>query len=230
MNDSQGNAEHDTPPERPGQSRHWANLKTVRLDENRHLAELRKAQGLLHPKHRVGVALSGGGIRSATFSLGVIQALAHGHRIKSIDYLSTVSGGGYIGSWLSACIYRARETASSDPVRDVEEKIAPNNIRHATDEPGEVRFLRAYSNYLTPRLGLFSGDTLAAVSGLLRNLTLNLALGILCILFIRAFFHVVVTAPAARLRIEDFGRDTLLALFCSFGAMSFSLMLQRHDP
>ncbi len=43
-----------------------------------------------------GFALSGGGIRSATFSLGVMQALAHRGLLKKFDYLSTVSGGGYI--------------------------------------------------------------------------------------------------------------------------------------
>ena len=49
----------------------------------------------------MGLALSGGGIRSATFSLGVLQALAKHDVLKKMDYLSTVSGGGYIGSSLS---------------------------------------------------------------------------------------------------------------------------------
>lgn len=49
-----------------------------------------------------GLAFSGGGIRSATFNLGVIQALAELRMLKKFDYLSTVSGGGYIGSWLSS--------------------------------------------------------------------------------------------------------------------------------
>ena len=40
-------------------------------------------------------------------------------------------------------------------------------------EPREVRFLRGFSNYLTPKLGLFSGDTWAAVGVSVRNLILN---------------------------------------------------------
>lgn len=50
----------------------------------------------------VGLALSGGGIRSATFSLGLIQALATSRRdaLAKIDVLSTVSGGGYVGCFL----------------------------------------------------------------------------------------------------------------------------------
>ena len=50
---------------------------------------------------RVGLALSGGGIRSASFALGVLQALQRHSLFRLIDYLSTVSGGGYIGSSLS---------------------------------------------------------------------------------------------------------------------------------
>ncbi len=57
---------------------------------------------------KIGLALSGGGIRSATFSLGILQALAKLKILPRIDYLSTVSGGGYIGSFLGALF--ARET------------------------------------------------------------------------------------------------------------------------
>ena len=48
----------------------------------------------------VGLAVSGGGIRSATFTLGILQALCARGLITAVDYLSTVSGGGYIGAWL----------------------------------------------------------------------------------------------------------------------------------
>ena len=105
----------------------------------------------------VGLALSGGGIRSACFGLGVLQAL---HKLKlfpHLDYVSTVSGGGYIGGWLQAALANGR----------------PRAIELKGEEPREIRFLRAYSNYLTPKLGLFSGDTWAAVGNSLRNLILN---------------------------------------------------------
>src|SRR4051812_35339773 len=66
-----------------------------------------------------GLGLSGGGIRSAIFSLGALQALvAHGLLAK-IDYISTVSGGGYIGSslqwwWSEARVKEAAAVARSD--------------------------------------------------------------------------------------------------------------------
>ena len=49
-----------------------------------------------------GLAISGGGIRSATFALGVLESLKARGLLEKFHYLSTVSGGGYIGSWLSA--------------------------------------------------------------------------------------------------------------------------------
>ncbi len=55
---------------------------------------------------RAALCFSGGGIRSATFGLGVLQGLAHLGLLGKFDYLSTVSGGGYLGSWLSAWIHR----------------------------------------------------------------------------------------------------------------------------
>ena len=53
------------------------------------------------------LCLSGGGIRSATFALGVIQGLAERGVLNGFDYLSTVSGGGYVGGWLSSWKQRA---------------------------------------------------------------------------------------------------------------------------
>ena len=47
------------------------------------------------------LCISGGGIRSATFALGAIQGLAERGLLTRFDYLSTVSGGGYIGGWLT---------------------------------------------------------------------------------------------------------------------------------
>jgi hypothetical protein len=56
----------------------------------------------LPPENPVGLAFSGGGIRSAIFSLGLAQAIAKRRIFPQVDYLSTVSGGGYTGSFLGA--------------------------------------------------------------------------------------------------------------------------------
>ena len=127
-----------------------------------------KAVSNAHTMNLVGLSFSGGGIRSATFNLGVLQALADLKLLYRIDYLSTVSGGGYIGGWLAAWIKR------EGSFRKVQRLLSAYRVDLEDDiESMPIRSLRTYSNYLTPRLGLFSGDTLAMVAIYLRNLLLN---------------------------------------------------------
>jgi hypothetical protein len=116
-----------------------------------------------------GVSFSGGGIRSATVNLGALQGLAGRNVLPQIDCLSTVSGGGYIGSWLYAWIKR-----QPNGVYDVQQSLS----RRRTPDPAAerarpIRFLREYSNYLTPQLGLLGADTWTLVSTWCRNTVLN---------------------------------------------------------
>jgi hypothetical protein len=124
------------------------------------------------------LCLSGGGIRSAAFGLGVIQALATHPRLpegatgkrkcllEQFHYLSSVSGGGYIGSWLSA--WCAREGVSFDQIRKALVGRDKPDV-----EPPPITWLRSYSNYLTPRLGVTSADFWAIAAVYLRNLITN---------------------------------------------------------
>jgi hypothetical protein len=147
-----------------------------------------KRIGKLHAEGREPLAalcLSGGGIRSATFNLGVLQALAKHKLLHQFDYLSSVSGGGYIASWLRTWIYR--ESINPDPgerrdgLERVERKLAnlspddgsPVECDPLSPEPEPISNLREFSNYLTPQLGFFSGDTWAAAAIVARNLFLN---------------------------------------------------------
>ncbi len=114
-----------------------------------------------------GLCISGGGIRSATFGLGIMQGLARKGLLDQFHYLSTVSGGGYIGSWFKA--WQKNDGGSFEgflnPGKATPDPEAP--------EPEPLRHLRAYSNYLSPRLGLFSADAWSMVAIYLRNLILN---------------------------------------------------------
>jgi hypothetical protein len=65
--------------------------------ETNAIAARRTHYGLPADAPAIGLALSGGGIRSATFSLGVLMGLAQRGVLDQVDYLSTVSGGGYLG-------------------------------------------------------------------------------------------------------------------------------------
>ena len=57
-------------------------------------------------QHLVGMSFSGGGIRAGTFAIGFLQGLSRLELLRRIDYLSTVSGGGYAGAWLAAWLKR----------------------------------------------------------------------------------------------------------------------------
>ena len=137
-------------------------------------------QVVYHQSHRArlaGLAFSGGGIRSATFNLGVLQALAKNGLLGAFDYLSTVSGGGYIGSWLVAWIKRRglRDEVKGELYREhatqpLNRHLAATRRRRLTP----ITFLRRYSNFLTPRLGVFGADSWTVVATYLRNLLLNL--------------------------------------------------------
>ncbi len=131
-------------------------------DESTRLAQVRNAAHCLQP---AALCLSGGGIRSAAFALGILQALARTNLLTRFHYLSTVSGGGYIGSWLSAWIYWA---GGSRPVV-AGLRAAPG----LESEPQPINHIRRYRNYLTPRVGVLSSDTWAAVAIYGRNLILN---------------------------------------------------------
>ncbi|HXI52869.1 MAG TPA: hypothetical protein VNH84_15245, partial [Candidatus Saccharimonadales bacterium] len=78
----------------------------LREAEEEQVQQRRSASGVKQTGPWVGMALSGGGIRSATFCLGIFQALARVGLLSRIDLLSTVSGGGYFGSFLGALFQR----------------------------------------------------------------------------------------------------------------------------
>jgi hypothetical protein len=119
----------------------------------------------IHQRRLTALCFSGGGIRSATFGLGVLQAITEHGFLSRFDYLSTVSGGGYIGSWLSAWIRHEGRDA-------VEQKLREPPVDPTDAEPAPVAHLRAYSNYLSPRVGFFSADTWTLIATYLRNLLL----------------------------------------------------------
>src|SRR5215471_19079407 len=134
-------------------------------DPERRLADI---CALIHTQKRSALCISGGGIRSGTFALGIVQGLARAGVLEKFDYLSTVSGGGYIGSWLSSWIHR-------DPkgLAGVAGALASEPARKLDPEPGPLCHLRDYNNYLSPKVGLMSADTWTLVATVLRNMILN---------------------------------------------------------
>jgi hypothetical protein len=140
-----------------------------------------------HRAATFGLAFSGGGIRSATFGLGVLHALSELNLLRRVDYLSTVSGGGYIGSWLTGWIKRL-----DGGVREVQQRLSPLKAAHpASLQSRPVRMLREYSNYLTPRTGFLSADTWTMVSVWIRNTMLNQLVVIMLLTAVMVVPHLV---------------------------------------
>ena len=132
-----------------------------RVTERRRLLHLSEDTG----KDLFGVSLSGGGLRSAYFSLGVIHALFVKRLWRHVDYLSTVSGGGYIGSWLSSRVVRNRPKVGP--------RVTPLDEDFAGVDPPVVKLFAGKGRYLLRPLQLVNKYligllfvNLLAVSGL----------------------------------------------------------------
>jgi hypothetical protein len=141
-----------------------ANLASWRKD--------RKRDG----KPWTGIALSGGGIRSATFCLGALRALASRDLLRHFDYMSTVSGGGYIGCSLQWWWHQPN--VGEEGILGTGKKDFP----FGTSKPGpasterddhykqkRLGCLRNHGNYLAP-----GGAYGPGIGALLRSILLNL--------------------------------------------------------
>ena len=118
-------------------------------------------------KYLTGISISGGGIRSASFAMGALEALDAAHLVEKLDYLSTVSGGGYTGASLTWFNRLARGQAGwffpfgrqDQGARGIESSF-PNQI---------LGYIRQHGNYLVPGFGLTLGSMIMTV---LRNVLL----------------------------------------------------------
>jgi hypothetical protein len=246
-------------------TRSFGQVLDAELEEIRKLRELRGQDqepfrgdtpvARAHDANLLGLAFSGGGIRSATFNLGVIQGLARLGLLPRFDFLSVNSGGGYIGGWLGAWIRRrgiARVTRelAGDACRDdqpsergaaegaqapAQESSEGHERKGAVEEgqeveAGPVRFLRRFSNYLTPQVGLFTADTWTVVATYLRNLLLNLTVLVLLL-------GVILLSPRLVLLLSRwFGEADVLdlirlaVLFLGFAIVWIGLSLAQIFP
>jgi hypothetical protein len=146
------------------------NASSIDVAERQEVAARRATYGLDGaPVDAVGLAISGGGIRSATFSLGVVQYLARKGIVKQVDFISTVSGGGYLGSFMSSFLNDPGNTrVGLDPQQHELPFGKPGDV-----ESKAVRHLRNHSKYMAEG-GL---KTVAVALGqMLYGITVNLLL------------------------------------------------------
>ncbi|MDQ6827433.1 MAG: patatin-like phospholipase family protein [Gemmatimonadota bacterium] len=169
---------------------------------NRHLGRARS-----DVKHNlIGLALSGGGIRSATTNLGVLQALSRLGVLPLVDYLSTVSGGGYIGACLSSLLsWNGDEPASRTPGSHEPFTFSSDELRFTTDWKhfpfraeylrgqskvgGDlVAHLRTHGNFLVSRLGLLTRETMRSIGNIITGVAFNVLAFLLTMFAIAAIY------------------------------------------
>jgi len=174
------------------------------------------------PINLVGLALSGGGIRSATLCQGVIQGLARTKILTDVDYMSTVSGGGYFGTFLSSFLnvepVSDSELSASKPAAGLGPKDRPFGIEGGA---GELEHLRNNSRYLLA--GGVPG-LLKALSQLLYGAGLQLALVLFVLLLVSGFLSLV---PNAWLENLLWGITLVWIIFIA--GMSWALYIQRGN-
>jgi hypothetical protein len=122
----------------------------------------------------VGVAFSGGGVRSASFNLGLTQALDEHGVLRHVDYLSSVSGGSYVGGMLTSLFDEVHKSGRVDEWGHPDMGLRP---QPGGDQPGLVRRLVQEGNYLL-RPSLFANQyVIGMLLNLLPRMSLLVAIG-----------------------------------------------------
>ena len=120
-----------------------AELKAIRKRRSHHDPDPETENQL--EENLVGLALSGGGVRSASFGLGVVQALDERGLFRDVDYLSTVSGGGYLGGYIAALALDSATHRESEPGEEPSRRTVLQTVRQ-DPRPDEHRSADSASN------------------------------------------------------------------------------------
>src|SRR5262249_52608854 len=193
--------------------------------ERAYIAERRKLAGRLEQSadpaslRPIGLALSGGGIRSATFNLGILQALSRLGVLPYVDYLSTVSGGGYIGSCLSSLLSHpnngepelvSHAFAPGETPKFTTGKASFPFNPNAAEQPAlgdfngraQLRHLRTHGDFLIARRSLLSRDTLRAVGNTLGSTLYHVLVALLFLVSVAGVYLAIVGLMVGDIRVH----------------------------
>ena len=84
---------------------------------------------------RLGIAVTGGGIRAASFTLGVMQVLHRKEILEKATYVTSVSGGGYTVGAYTALNQKPHEAADAFAPGSPEEQGLRRSLRYITRDP-----------------------------------------------------------------------------------------------
>jgi hypothetical protein len=177
--------------------------------------------------HATALAISGGGIRSATFALGVLVALARRNLLFQFDYLSTVSGGGYLGSFLTTFLNALEPADRASTVGSTAEQPKIGLLRsdlpfrREDGEAAALRHVRHHSKYLvTGRLWERLQMTFTQVYGMALN---GLGFAYLAVLAAVAEYALRQVLPLDSLWLTEF------LVFAAVAGASFLISMAAHS-
>jgi hypothetical protein len=169
-------------------------LEKVIETEHKYISFRRSKAGLSDAQPYVGLTSSGGGIRSATVNLGVIQQLLTVNFMRRIDYHCTVSGGGYIGSALASLLSFKESRCIHDTYSHDIYAFSPGDSAHFNianqnrfplpcgisgldnHKPSKIsrnmvlEHIRTFGEYLIRKRRIFSRDVLRVIGSLLAGM------------------------------------------------------------
>lgn len=202
-------------------SQHSKDVDALNAEEVRLLAARRAGGpdvGATEIHDAVGMAISGGGIRSATFALGVTNVMARHGVLMDVDVMSTVSGGGYLGSFITSVL--------ND--NDAQVGLKPGKLPFAAKgqiESQAIRHLRNHSKYLSEGgLATLALMVFSAAYGVVMSLLLIAPLLMLLASAAVDFFNVGESSVSRSLTYETLSSWT----WAAFGVTIFVLSILRN--
>lgn len=189
-----------------------AKLEALRLEEMARVKQRRQFYRVKDEDWASGIALSGGGIRSATFAMGVLVSMSKRNLLSQFDYLSTVSGGGYTGLFLTQLLGSPESSpdltlrSTNLPFKREEgESLLLQRIRHGASflssgawERFAVAMAQAQGIYINILLLVLGMSLLASIQILLGHILTPNRTAPLALSCIAAFFFWALTLPIAR--------------------------------
>ena len=178
------------------------------------------------PEELVGLALSGGGLRSALFNHGFIQAISHTGLLRYVDYLCSVSGGGYIAGHLMTKSKSKNARTQNTAARNFHEN--ENDWHFGRDpENGETDLcsLRGIGQYLNRSFRFFAEYWLYHLPVMVLYLSLLGTLATLVAIYYRTFDSPVFRIVYEQILGIEFGSEFLIALIPTIMGASIALLL-----
>ncbi len=228
----------------------WRSNAVLKIELERYLKKHRQANGLKEEpttENLSGLCISGGGVRSATLGLGMLQAFIKAKKLKYFDYLSTVSGGGYIGACLSSLMSaeparrdKAWNNRAGEPIENHNTKFDVSKIgleEHNslfTNEPYEypniedatlstkhqLIHLRQHGEYLTPHKSIKDWDVHRLLGALVGGIVTNVSIFLLILTVVVLMHHVLLAWMSGDRFIETLQKPTNTVN---------QYLVQRHD-